>query len=332
MGWRVWSEDKPSGKFLVRRRHSSGRSLPSKTCSTKSLANELKKNWRRELEYKDLGLTDPRRATAPDMIQFLDELEAAGQEDYAIKMRSVLGGFLADKPTYENLTRESIIEYRTRSIAEVGTATVKGRLRHLSAWLSWCVQQGFLSVSPFVNIKIPDYEPEPKFLTDKETMQIDGAASGRIKLAWRLAYTTGLRQRNVRQMRGDQIENGFAIVPRTKKKRPILAPLDPRVLELLPRPTPPGPLFPAWCGGKEGRFALDRAFRVLRAKAGVRKGITWHMARHTFIKKGLQSGLTTFEVMGFTGHVSTKSMEPYAHFETARLKGRHQLIKFPKVV
>jgi hypothetical protein len=45
------------------------------------------------------------------------------------------------------------------------------------------------------------------------------------------------------------------------------------------------------------------------------------------VKDALQAGLTTFEVMAYTGHVSPISMKPYAHFETQRLRERHRLIR-----
>jgi len=330
MAWNVWIEDKPSGKFLVRRRHSSGRSLPSKSCSTKSLANELKKKWLRELELQDLGMVDPRRSVHEAIDQFIEELERNDQLPYTKHFRTIKITYLADKKMFSELTRESILLYRTEIIKKLRPATVRSYLRHLAAWLSWCVNQGFLAETPFKHIELPSYTPQPKFLTDDEIMAIDRAAKGPIKLAWRLAYTTGLRQKNVRQLRGDQIEDGMIAVQRTKGKKPISAPLNERVLALLPKPLPAGPLFPEWAGDPDGRYALDRAFRCLRKAAKVRQGITWHMARHTFVKKGLQSGLTTFEVMGFTGHVSPQSMAPYAHFEMSRLKDRHKMIKFPK--
>jgi integrase len=329
MPWRVWIEPKPSGKFLVRRRDSQGNNMPSKSCSTKSLANELEKKWRHELEYQDLGLINPRRPVLEMAQTFMDELENANRLDYLATFKTVFKVYLADKKTVTDLTRDSIVRYRSSLMARVKPVTVKSKLRHLSAWLGWCVKQGYIKETPFENISIPDYEPQPKYLTDAEIIALDNAATGKMKLAWRLANTTGLRQKNVRQARGEHIENGMLITQRTKGKRPISSPLDKSVLALLPKHVPPGPLFPEWFEQPEGRYALERAFRALRKKAGVRKGIYWHMARHTYVKRALQSGLTTFEVMRFTGHVSPQSMAPYANFEMDKLKDRHALIKFP---
>lgn len=325
MGWRVWIEPKPSGKFLVRRRDNKGNNLPAKSCSTKHLANQIMKRWGEELELFDLGIQNPKRDVLPLWEEYRNELEKADQVEYAMAMDNAIPHYIQGKKSVSDMTEQSVQAYRTHLINTVATATVKSRLRHLAAWLGWCCRKKYLTRNPFVNIDIPDYTPQPKFLTPDEIQKLDDAATGDLKLAWRLAYTTGLRQRNIRTLHGDMIEGDVAIIPRTKGKKPIMAPLDPEVLELLPKPLPPGPLFPRYDG--DGRWNLQRDFNDLKKAAGVREDATWHHARHTFVKDALQAGLTTFEVMTYTGHVSPIAMKPYAHFEGQRLRERHRLIR-----
>jgi integrase len=331
MTWRVWVEEKPSGKFLVRRRHSSGHNLPSKTCSTKSLANELEKNWARELEYKDLGITDPKRSTAAAMKEFIDELIKNDQEEYPKGFYVVSKEFLATRPTFGDITRGAIVDYRTDlTKTALKPITINGRLRHLSAWLTWCVEQGYLAESPFKNIRMFEVTREPKFIVDSDIQRIDKTATGNMKLAWRINYTTGMRQKNLRHIQGIHIEGDTIAIPRPKGRRPLLAPIYPEVRALLPNPLPKGHLFPEYVG-KKGKWRLNRQFDHLKSKAKVQGHVTWHGARHTFIKDALQSGLTTGEVMDFTGHVSPQSMDPYRHFEMERLMSRHRLIQKHRV-
>lgn len=328
MSWRVWIEDKPSGKFLVRRRDNKGNNLPSKTCSTKSIANEVEKRWRHTLEYKTLGLTDPKQSVDAAYQEYLQEILTSNPENTYLTIKRIIPKYLKGKSIVEELTRQSIVDWRTELFKVHKPRTIKNHLRHLSAFLSWMVHQGYLEESPFKNIDVPNPKPELRDMHDDELIALDHKAKGDLRLMFRIAYTTGMRQANMLALQYERIEGDSFIVPRTKSQVPAIFPVDPILVAPLLKNRPKrGPIFPGWT-----RYKLRHAFDALKTAARVRGLVTWHSAKHTFIKLALKSGISKPEVQQMVGNLSSQSMESYTVFERSGLRARHAQISFPKLV
>jgi integrase len=323
MGWSVWIERKPSGKFLVRRRHSSGRGMPSKSCSTKSIANAVKKKWLLTLEYKTLGMADPLKPLDEAYQEYLNEMIHRPENTY-LTIKRIIPKYLKGKAIVADLTRQSIVDWRTELFQTLRPRTIKNHLRHLSAWLSWMAHQGYLEESPFKNIDVPNPKSEVRDMHDDELIALDKAAKGDLRLMFRIAYTTGMRQANTLSLTGEMIQDGsFLVWTKSQKQHPY--PVDPLLVAPLLKNKPrKGPLFPGW-----SRFKLRHAFDALKAMAGVRKRVTWHSSKHTFIKIALRSGISRPEVQQMVGNLSSQSMDAYTVFEQGGLRARHAQIKFP---
>jgi len=327
MRWRVWIEDRKNG-FLVRRRDNKGQNLPSKLCSTKSIANQLKKKWLEELEYKALDLHDPRKAIAEVYAAYMQEVRQTLALNTILTIERIIPKYMKGKTWVSEITRQSIIDWRTDLFHRHKPKTIQNHLRHLGAWLSWLCEQGHLEESPFKNIEVPNPKPKVRSMYEHELLALDKHAKGDLLLMFRIAYTTGMRQSNTLALEAEWIENGAFMVPITKNNEPMAFPIDPdRVAPLLKKMPKRGRLFPGWT-----RYMLRHAFDDLKAKAEVRKQVTWHSAKHTFIKMALLSGLSKPEVQQLVGNKSSQSMDAYTMFEQSGLKARHQQIRFPNLV
>lgn len=327
MPWRVWIEPKPSGKFQIRRRDNHGKNLPSKSCSTKYLANRLAKKWRDELEHRALGLTDPNKSLQEVYDEYLVEARKTLAENTVITIERILPKYLASKKIVADLSRQSIIDWRTALFKVNAQKTIQNHLRHLGAWLSWLVKQGYLEDSPFKNIGVPNPKPKSRHMHAHELTALDRKARGDLKLMFRIAYTTGMRQANTLALEGEWIQGDAFLVPDTKSGEAVAFPIDAdRVAPFLKNKPKRGPLFPEW-----SRTKLRHHFDKLKAAARVRKAVTWHAAKHTFIKMALQSGLSRPEVQQLVGNKSSQSMDAYTVFEQSGLRARHKEIRFPSV-
>lgn len=326
MKWRVWIEAR-SGKFLVRCRSSEGDNLKPKLCTTKSIANQVKKKWEDEIEHKALGLSNPNKELEVAYDEYLQEM-SAGPENTLATIKSVIPKYTKGKSAISDLTRQSIVDWRTTLFKTMKPATIKKHLRHLGAFLSWLVRQGYMDESPFKNIDVPNPKPIPRAMYDHELIALDRAARGDLRLMLRIAYTTGMRQANTLGIHGEWIQGDQILVPRTKSQVSHPYPIHPvLVATLLARKPKRGPIFQGWT-----RYKLRHAYDDLKVHAGVRKEVTWHALKHTFIKMALQSGLSKPEVQQMAGNLSSQSMDPYTVFEQSGLRVRHRLIRFPRLV
>lgn len=318
----AWIEKQKSGIYLVRLRSKDGKNLKSINCGwDKVLAKQIVLREKQASIYRNLKVTNPDKSLK-DLIQDYVEDYARSKSAYTAKLFAYMApAFIGSARKLGEITTDHINRYRDEQLKQFSPFTVRSRLRSVSAFLGWAVKRGFLDSSPFKGVEVPNPQPIPKFMSDEDFNALDAKAKGDIKLAFRIAVTTGLRQANVIGLNYEDIQDGMFVVQKTKGKRPVSVPVHPLVRELLDK-NGKGRIFP-----RMTRHTLRHAWLDLKKDAKVEK-VTWHSARHTFTKKALQSGLTTFEVMKFTGHAAPQSMIPYAHFEMKKMKDRYAKIKF----
>lgn len=323
---KVWIQKQRNGTYSVRSRTTEGGEQPAVYCGwDRELAKRIVIEKKQDYIYRKLNISTPNKDLKELLAEYLDDYAKSKSAYTASQLKYVLNIFIKDTIKLGGITKEYIYRYREEQLKKYSPFTVRSRLRSVSAFMGWCVKRGFLDSSPFKGIEVPNPQPTPKFMTDEQLAALDKEAKGKLKLAFRIAYTTGFRRSNVLALSYEDIQDGMFIVQRAKGKKPISVPVHPSVKVLLD-PRGRGRIFPDL-----GKHKLRHLWDKLRKKAKV-TGVRWHSARHTFTKKALQSGMTTFEVMKFTGHAAPQSMIPYAHFEMGRLKDRYKKIKFGAAV
>ena len=319
---RIWIQKQKNGTFLVRIRDANGKNLPAINCGCdKNTARRILHEKKQEAINRKIGVDTPEKDASDTLKELVATIQSTRSFHYSNDMRLIVTHYLnaSGISSIGEITRDSIESYRNSLTGKISPHTIKSRLRHIKVFTSWLKKKGYLQHNPLDGVAMPNPQTEPKYLSDKEIEALDEALPNPYRLAFRIAYTTGFRISNILSLAHESIQDGMFVVPRTKGKRPVSVPVHPLVKELL-RPGR-GPLFPD-LNYRKIRVKLSKTAKSLEFRA------TWHMLRHTFTKKALQSGLSTFEVMKLTGHVSPQSMAPYAHFEMSKMKDRYSNIAF----
>ncbi len=136
-----------------------------------------------------------------------------------------------------------------------------------------------------------------------------------------LAYSAGLRRGETQMIKPTDIDSARMLVRvvqgKGKKDRQTI--LSPKVLDLLrtyyriARPK----IFLFESQGKKGIHLSDKTMECIiknsAAKAGLKKNISFHIARHCFATHLLEKGVNIRIIQEFMGHVSLKTTAIYMH-------------------
>jgi site-specific recombinase XerD len=142
-----------------------------------------------------------------------------------------------------------------------------------------------------------------------------------------IAYGTGLRLREVTNLRVSDIdsERGVIQVVKGKGLKDRLVMLSPKLLELLReyyRAERPGTswLFPGTIPGKPiNATALQRACKHAWKDSGVKKVVNLRVLRHSFATHLLEAGTDVRTIQMLLGHRSLRTTTRYTHVSTEKL-------------
>jgi integrase/recombinase XerD len=147
-----------------------------------------------------------------------------------------------------------------------------------------------------------------------------------------LIYSCGLRRKELLTLKLSDIDSKRNIVKiiQAKGKKDRIAPLSPRVLELLRDYykcyKPKIWLFEGQVKGEQySEQSLQSTFKQALQKAGITKPATLHWLRHSYATHLLESGTDLRYIQELLGHSRSKTTEIYTHVSTKSL----QQIKSP---
>lgn len=153
-----------------------------------------------------------------------------------------------------------------------------------------------------------------EFLTvgELKTMIDTPCRDGIVKKAFIFSCFSGLRRSDIGKMRWADIKDvnnrKYVRIVMKKTKREIDIPLSARALDWLPENAEEDDyVFPGFTRGD-----LDMKLRNWAKAAGIRKKVTFHVARHTFATLLITSGTDIYTVSKLLGHSSVKHTQIYA--------------------
>ncbi len=335
--FRVTIEHNRSGTYQIRKVYKDGTRETAYggvvgRMEARKLAERVKDRWLL-IEKGECDSDQDIRELIPKFIEDKrnDGKEPGTLEHYSNSMRA----FLDDKPTavvkIRDLTRDTIKDWiGTMRGQKLKGWSIYNRLSDLRTFLTWCVENKYLPVSPFAKVMPEKPARLPRFWSDAEFWALDEALktiNRELYLACRFMFFAGLRfsesiavfGEDMRWMQEGDVE---ALIWRsihrsidndhigTKTNKPRTIPLSPFVIELLgSRRT--GRLTPSLTYDNGHHF-----FKRARDAAKINPKLTMHGLRHSFCKNYLQLGLGNLRsLMELTGHQDIKMMEIYAHFE-----------------
>ena len=173
----------------------------------------------------------------------------------------------------------------------------------------------------------------PNVLSKEEIKLILNAHSNiKHKTMLSLIYSCGLRRSELLNLKPADIDSkrGIIIIRQSKGKKDRIAPLSPKILEMLRDYyllcKPKIWLFEGQIVGESySEKSLQSILKQALQKTGIKKPVTLHWLRHSYATHLLESGTDLRYIQELLGHHSSKTTEIYTHVSTKSI----QQIKSP---
>jgi integrase/recombinase XerD len=240
----------------------------------------------------------------------------------------------------DQIDRSQVVDFlRTLYLRKLDSRSVARHLVTLRHFFRFCFTEGVIQEDPAVNIQSPKFRRAlPGFLSLQEVEHllqqpdITTTAGLRDKAMIELLYSTGLRVSELCSLKTPdlQMEVGcLRCIGKGNKER--LVPVGRQALEAvqeyIEKSRPEilrGKTSPYLFVGRTGR-AINRImfWKILGdygRKAGLRKGLTPHILRHSFATHLLDRGADLRSVQMMLGHADISTTQIYTHVVEERLK------------
>ena len=275
-----------------------------------------------------------------------------------MKYKQVTNDFLEHLGDRAKLNLNAITISDVRSFRDALTkgghspSTVNQTVRKvLSAPFMAALRLGYITVNPCAGVEAlkDGADTEKDFFTPEQLVELCKAAEGDWKGAIIAGYSTGLRLKDITELRWESIdlETGSLKVKTAKTGKIVEMILTEELASWLrsrPRGIAKAPVFPSLAGksgaGKSGlsmqfKRIMEKAKikgRVLRAGKGkgrTQSSLSFHSLRHTFNSALAKAGVPQEIRQKLTGHSSAAMNNIYTHHEMASL--RDAVSKLPKI-
>jgi len=234
-----------------------------------------------------------------------------------ILLKKLNYGFIVD---FEQYLR------RYKPTTRMGCAN-NGAMKHmerLKKMSKLAVKLEWLEKDPFINFKLRFEKTERHFLTERELQLIEETifkvpSTQHIKDLFIFACYTGLSFIDVHELKRDHLVmgidgNDWLYTKRTKTDEPLKIPLLPKAKEILDKykdeqdMVSAGRLLPIY-----SNQMMNRVLKDIAIACGIRKKITFHVARHTFATAiTLSNGVPLETVSKLLGHTKLSTTQIYA--------------------
>nr|WP_314895600.1 site-specific integrase [uncultured Flavobacterium sp.] len=173
----------------------------------------------------------------------------------------------------------------------------------------------------------------PNVLSKEEIKLILNAHSNiKHKMMLSLIYSCGLRRSELLNLKPADIDSkrGIVIIRQSKGKKDRIAPLSPKILEML-REYYIGYKPKTWLfegqveNTKYDERSISNVLKQALTKSSINKPVSLHWLRHSYATHLLESGTDLRYIQELLGHSSSKTTEIYTHVSTKSL----QQIKSP---
>jgi integrase len=268
-----------------------------------------------------------------------------------LKYNQVARDFLAHIGERQNMPLTAIASRDVRSfrdaLAKQGRAptTVNlSALKVLSAPFTAALRMGYITVNPCAGVEAlkDGADAEKDVFTPAQIVALCDAAEGEWKGVILAGYFTGLRLKDITEMRWEAIDlaEGLLNLKTSKTGARVTIPLVPELKEWLTR-QPIGigkaPVFPSLAGKSgAGRSGHSMQFARIMGKAGIKgrvlrqrqedgagrtqSSLSFHSLRHSFNSALANAGVSQEMRQKLTGHASAKINSKYTHLEIEGLR------------
>lgn len=211
---------------------------------------------------------------------------------------------------------------------------------------------GYITTNPCAAVEALRDEAEASrdTFSGEQVSALVSAAEGDWKGAILAGFYTGLRLRDIAEMRWDGLdfEAGILRIKTKKTGASLILPLHEELADWLKsqrRGIGKAPVFPELSGkGTGGRHGLSGRFKSIMEKAGIKgrtiraaegnagrqtSSLSFHSLRHSFVSALANAGVSAELRQKLSGHADDRSHAKYTHHEVANL--REAVARLPKL-
>lgn len=277
---------------------------------TLRLAETIRAQREIELQASAHGLVPAhlRKANFVEFFEVLSEKRHKSWRAALLHLKAFAGGTLA----FDQITPQKLEDLKLY---------LREHLSNNSAWLYFgkvrsalhdAVRKGYLQSNPCSNVRSPEREePEISFLTIDEikALKATPCVNDSVRRAFLFSCFSGLAKCDVRALTWGQVRDGRISYRREKTDELVIVPLHPEAIAALgTRGHDSQRVFADLPGDRHVGNVLTKWLQ----RAGIRKNVTFHGARHTFATLSLTYGADLFTVSKLLGHASVKFTQHYA--------------------
>lgn len=306
----------------------------------RQLLEESKTITSAAVKARYLGEDEEEGKTLLDLITYHNttmhtSLKAGTMKNYFITERCIKR-FLKDEYNIEDIPLKKldyrfIVDYeqyvrKYKPATRTGCSN-NGAMKHmerLKKLSRLAVRLDWVDKDPFVNFKLKFKKTVRQFLTERELKLIEETtfkipSYEKIKDLFVFACYTGLSYIDVKELRSDHLVIGldggdWLNTKRTKTDEPLKIPLLPKAKEILekyqedPDIMDNERLLPIY-----SNHMINRTLKDIASACGIRKNLTFHVARHTFATAiTLSNGVPIETVSKLLGHSKLSTTQIYA--------------------
>src|SRR5439155_24046535 len=350
--------------------NSEGRRLKKSTKTTdKELAKKMAAEWESIGKAGRAG-----RLIESQCRKVVSEIyeQATGKPLHYVTARSWLKQWIEDKKSekvsdrtllkYEQIVREFLAHLGSKAdemLSQVADADLEAfrhslaRARHSPSSVNGAIKilrspflaahkRGYVAADPCAGVRLVDDDAdiEKDVFTSEQIGALVSAAEGDWKGAILCGFYTGLRLKDVTELRWESIDPGLTkleLVPRKtrrkKKNRKVVLPIHPVFAAWLRKQTRgigKAPVFPSLAGKSGGgKSGLSMIFRRIMERAGIQgrilrerngegrsqSSLSFHSLRHSFNSALANADVAQEIRQKLTGHASAAMNEVYTHRE-----------------
>jgi integrase len=264
-------------------------------------------------------------------------------EQYTAEFRASLGD--RDKAPLNGISSGDLRKFRD-TLAKAGhsPATVNGALKILASPFNAALRLGYIPVNPCAGVEMlrDDADAEKDVFTPEQVRALIAAAEGDWQGAILAGFFTGLRLRDVTDLRWEAVDfkTGILRVKTRKTGAVVSLPLHDELAAWLRQQTRgigKAPIFPTLAGKTGGgKSGLSMKFRGIMERAGIagrilrereansagrtQSSLSFHSLRHSFNSALANAGVAQELRQKLTGHATKAMNAKYTHHELELLR------------
>ena len=267
-----------------------------------------------------------------------------------MKYRQIVGEFTEHLAKRANLNLAAISTRDVRAFRDSLTkaghspSTTNGAMKVLAGPFNAAWRLGYITMNPCAGVESlrDDVDTEKDVFTPEQVGLLLEASQGDWVGAILAAYTTGLRLRDVADLKWEafDFDNGIVRVRTGKTGAVVVLPMHPDFTGWLSKQTRgigKATIFPSLFGKSgAGKSGLSMAFKRIMEKAGIagrtlrartensagrtQSSLSFHSLRHSFNYAMANAGVSQEIRQKLTGHATAKMNTKYTHHELAPLR------------